>query len=238
MANSRSSAKPIARYTRGNVLSPERVEAERRIVAELEAWRASAIRDAHAPLDADDLARLVRACFDAVGIDAAVGAEFSVNTVHYYRRKDILDEPAGRTSSARYGVRHVWQAVGARLAGSLGLVTLAEARDAMRGADEETLVGFVAARILDARARQQMRYDTVVSAAPPMRAMVAEPAPVMRARPLPGVFAEPNPSIDAVITLPNDAWCIVPASHPARHSPSSARELVQALAAALGVNIR
>ena len=85
-----------------------------------------------------------------LGIDAA---DFSVHTVHYYRRKDILDAPAGRTSAARYDVRHVWQAAGARLAGHLGLVTLAEARSMMRGADERALVAFVAARVVDARAR-------------------------------------------------------------------------------------
>jgi hypothetical protein len=112
-------------------LAAERTEAERRVATELESWRTRTLPDPRAPLDADDLARLVRSCLDALGVGEA-GAEFSVNTVHYYRRKDILDAPAGRTSSARYDVRHVWQAVGARLAGHLGLVTLAEARAVMR----------------------------------------------------------------------------------------------------------
>src|SRR5512147_2011631 len=150
--------------------SPERIEAERRAVAELDAWRARAMPDASAPLDADALARLVRSCFDTLGIDAS---DFTVNTVHYYRRKDIIDAPAGRTSSARYDVRHVWQAAGARLAGHLGLVTLAEARSMMRGADERTLVAFVAARVVDARARAHLRKVS---------------APV-QARPLPGAYA-------------------------------------------------
>src|SRR5439155_17602088 len=109
--------------------------------------------DPAAPLDADDVARLVRDCFHALGIDAA-GDNFSVNTVHYYRRKDILDEPEGRTSSARYALRHVWQAAGARLAGFLGLVTLAEARERIRGANEDTLRPFIAARVADARRRR------------------------------------------------------------------------------------
>src|SRR3954469_10872782 len=112
-----------------------RADAERDVISELQAWRMHAVPDS-APLEAEDVARLVRACLDALGIDPEVGTDFSVNTVHYYRRKHILDEPAGRTSAARYGVRHLWQAVGARLAGSLGLVTLAEARKVMRGADE------------------------------------------------------------------------------------------------------
>jgi hypothetical protein len=202
-----------------------RADAERDVISELQAWRRYAVPES-APLDADDVARLVRACFDALGIDAEVGADFSVNTVHYYRRKHILDEPTGRTSAARYGIRHLWQAVGARLAGALGLVTLAEARKAMRGADERTLLAFVAARVMDARARQTLR------------------APVARARPLPGVLAElaqgtpPVGVTGGVIPLPNEAWCIVPSSHPAHHSTAAARELVHALAAALRVQIR
>lgn len=192
-------------------------------MAELEAWRAHAIPDAAAPLDAEDLARLVPACFEALGIDPEVGRDFSVNTVHYYRRKDIIDAPAGRTSAARYGVRHVWQAAGARLAGYLGLVTLAEARTVMRGADEDTLIAFVAARVLDARARQQVRRVT------------APASP--RARPLPGVVAAPALR-ETVIPLPGEAWCIVPSSHPAHWSPAAAREVIEALAAALGVTVR
>ena len=41
----------------------------------------------------------------------------------------------------------------------------------------------------------------------------------------------------SVIRLPGDALCILPASHPAHHSPASARELVRWLARALGVSI-
>ena len=213
--------------------SPERVEAERRAVAELDTWRARAMPDASAPLDADALARLVRSCFDTLGIDAS---DFTVNTVHYYRRKDILDAPAGRTSSARYDVRHVWQAAGARLAGHLGLVTLAEARRMTRGADERALVAFVAARVVDARARVHLRK-------------VSSPA---SARALPGVFATPaaNRMLLAEAPLPHragvpatmiplagDAWCVLPASHPAHHSAASALQLVRELAVALRVSL-
>lgn len=213
----------------------DRADAERQVIGELEAWRSRAVPES-APLDAEDLARLVRACFGALGIDPEVGADFSVNTVHYYRRKHILDAPAGRTSAARYGVRHVWQSVGARLAGSLGLVTLAEARKVMRGADERALIAFVAARVMDARARQTLRR--VMSPAVPV-ALAVERGPVARARPLPGVLAAPSQSSPAVvIALPGEAWCIVPPSHPAHHSASAAGELVQALAAALRVHLR
>jgi hypothetical protein len=201
------------------------------VVAELDAWRARVLPDPSAPLDADTLARLVASCFHTLGIDAP---DFSVNTVHYYRRKDILDAPAGRTSAARYDLRHVWQAAGARLAGHLGLVTLAEARGMMRGADERALVAFVAARVVDARARVHLRK-------------VSHP---VQARPLPGVHAAP-PAVRAVATevasaprggvpalvipLAGDAWCVLPASHPAHQSPASALELVRELAAALRV---
>jgi hypothetical protein len=198
----------------------DRTEARQQVVAELDAWRTRSI-PSDAPLDADDVARLVRSGFESLGVDAGVGADFSVNTVHYYRRKDILEAPEGRTSSARYGVRHVWQAMGARLAGQLGLVTLAEARKALRGADEATLKSFVAARVLDARARVTLRE------------------PAMKARPLPGVIvaaAGPLPSTRELIHLPGDAWCIVPPSHAAHRSPAAARELVAALAAALGIH--
>ena len=209
-------------------------EARQQVMAELDAWRARSM-PGDAPLEADDVAQLVRAGFESLGIDADVGADFSVNTVHYYRRKDILDAPAGRTSSARYGVRHVWQAMGARLAGQLGLVTLAEARKALRGADEEALKSFVAARVLDARARVSLR------------------APQVQARPLPGVISTREAADGKreagsgkrdvagqpdgrLISLPGNAWCIVPPSHAANRSPAAARELVAALASALEVD--
>ena len=213
--------------------SAERVEAERVVVDELDAWRARMLPDASAPLDADALARLVVSCLSTLGVDAP---DFSVNTVHYYRRKDILDAPEGRTSAARYDLRHVWQAAGARLAGHLGLVTLAEARTMMRGADERALVAFVAARVVDARARAHLR-----------RASTS-----VHARPLPGVFAASpaSPTYAAatdvasvprggtpalIIPLTGDAWCVLPASHPAHHSLASAVELVRELASALRV---
>jgi len=231
----------------------ERAEAERRVVAELERWRAGVLPDPSAPLDGDDLARLVRSCLHTLGVGEA-GADFSVNTVHYYRRKDILDAPAGRTSAARYDVRHVWQAVGARLAGHLGLVTLAEARDVMSGADEPTLIAFAAARILDARARRQLRNTAgpgvaAVGAAPPLMSRperrgialeAAAPAALSETRPLPGVTVNPAPAPlpPSVIPLPGDAYCILPAAHAAHSSAQAARAVVRALALALGVDER
>ena len=149
---------------------------------ELEEWRARAIPDPSMPLEADDVARLVGDCLAVLGLDEAAASSFTVNTVHFYRRKEILDAPEGRTSAARYTVRHLWQAVGARLAGQLGLLTLAEARDAMRGRSERILVTFVAERVLDARSRQAARR-----AAPP----------VVVARPL-----VPTPSVPAARATP------------------------------------
>jgi hypothetical protein len=233
--------------------SAERTEAERAAIAELEAWRSGVLPDPWAAFDAETLAHLVRSCYSALGIDG-VGEGFTVNTVHYYRRKDILDEPAGRTSAARYDVRHLWQAVGARLAGHLGLVTLAEARAAMRGAGVDSLLGFVAARVVDGRARQelQQRRVTALAAAPVANASAASGAKPLdaKARPLPGVraaahasppqpAAQPtHPAPPVVIPLPDEAWCIVPASHPAHRSAASARQLVHALASAFGLSLR
>ena len=213
--------------------SAERVDAERLVVAELDAWRTRMLPDAWAPLDADALARLVVSCLDTLGIDAP---DFSVNTVHYYRRKDILDAPAGRTSSARYDLRHVWQAAGARLAGHLGLVTLAEARSMMRGADERALVAFVAARVVDARARVHLRRAAAsVHARPLPGVYAASPAPVPRAVTT-DVAALPRTGTPAlVIPMAGDAWCVLPASHPAHDSPAAALQLVRELASALRV---
>jgi hypothetical protein len=209
--------------------SAERAEAERVAVAELDAWRERTMPDTVAPLDADALARLVVSCYSALGIDAS---DFSVNTVHYYRRKDIIDAPAGRTSAARYDLRHVWQAAGARLAGHLGLVTLAEARRMMRGADERTLIAFVAARVVDARARVHLRTVSAVRARPLPGAHAGAPA-------LHAVGAEVAPRRGGVpalvIPLAGDAWCVLPASHPAHESVASARQLVRELARALRV---
>ena len=167
----------------------------------------------------------------------------------------------------------MWQAAGARLAGYLGLVTLAEARRVMRDAEERTLVGFVAARVVDAHGRELMRRAAHMfprSGAEPNAyagPSVAQGGAEARARPLPGVYgaaaspvARPDApptgaeaSADAtvgvdpttrhgvtpasVVRLPGDALCILPASHPAHHSPSSARELVRGLARALGLSI-
>jgi len=167
----------------------------------------------------------VRDCFASLAIDSSAAESFSVNTVHYYRRKDILDEPDGRTSAARYGLRHVWQAAGARLAGFLGLVTLAEARDEMRGSDENTLMRFVAARVADARGRQAAR--SAPSDVRPLRAVAATtPAPVAHA---------PSQITATVIPLGGDAMCLLPAAHAALRSRAAARSLVDALAAALGL---
>jgi hypothetical protein len=191
-----------------------RREIHRSVTAELEAWRASAVPDAAAPLEAEDLVRLLQDLVAALGLDPAIAAEFTVNTVHYYRRKDIIDPPEGRTTASRYALRHLWQVTGARLAGYLGLVTLAEARAAMRGAKDDALVEFVAARVADARARDSVRR---------VPSVVAESSGGARA--LPGAAT--------MIPLPGDAWAVVPASHAAHHSPEAARALARALATAL-----
>jgi hypothetical protein len=209
-----------------------RAEAVREIERELDAWRARAVPDPSMPLEADDIARLAGDCLTALGLDEAASSSMTVNTVHFYRRKEILDAPEGRTSAARYAVRHLWQAIGARLAGQLGLLTLAEAREAMTGRGERVLLAFVAERVLDARARQAVRR-----AAPPV--MIARPlttaagAEKARALPLPN-GASRSAGTDAVVfSLPGDAWCVVPAAHPAHRSASAARALTRALADAL-----
>src|SRR5690349_2016241 len=197
--------------------SAARADAVREIEHELEAWRARAIPDPSMPLEADDVARLVGDCLTTLGLDEAASSSFTINTVHFYRRKEILDAPEGRTSAARYTVRHLWQAVGARLAGQLGLLTLAEAREAMSGRGERVLLTFVAERVFDARARQAARRGVQpVVVARPLAPMAATTG-LTSARSL----AAP-PSVDragftqaVVIPLPGDAWCVVPSTHPA-----------------------
>lgn len=198
---------------------PRRVAAERAATGELEAWRQRAVPVADAPLETDDLVRLLRDCVGTLGLDPAIAADFTVATVHYYRRKDIIDPPDGRTAAARYDVRHVWQIAAARLAGYLGLVTLAEARTAMRGMGTAELLAFLAARVVDARARAAVRSST---------------APHASARPLHAEAAHgAGPSVDALmIPLTGGAWCVVPRDHAAYRSPDAARELVNGLAAA------
>lgn len=212
-----------------------RADAVREIEQELDAWRVRAVPDPTMPLEADDIARLVGDCITALGIDEATSSSFSVNTVHFYRRREILDAPEGRTSAARYTLRHLWQAVGARLAGQLGLLTLAEAREAMTGRSERVLVAFVAERVLDARARQAVRRAAapVVVARPLAPAVAAEN--MTTPRPLPSANGAPRPAgTEAVVfTLPGDAWCVVPAAHPAHKSAAAARALARALSDAL-----
>ena len=197
---------------------PRRVAAERAAVDELEVWRERAIPVANAPLEADDLVRLFRDCIAALHLDPAIAADFTVATVHYYRRKDIIDPPDGRTAAARYDLRHVWQIASARLAGYLGLVTLAEARTAMHGMDTTQLLAFLAARVVDARARAAVRSTGAAHAV---------------ARPLHAAPAARPGAVDALmISLTDDAWCVVPRDHAAHRSPDAARDLVRALAAA------
>jgi DNA-binding transcriptional MerR regulator len=198
-----------------------RSTAERDALTELERWSTRAVPDDSAPLDADDLVRLFRDCISALALDADIASGFTVNTVHYYRRKGIIDPPHGRTAAARYHRRHLWQIAGARLAGYLGLVTLAEARDAFRDADEDDLRAFLATRIVEARARDALR-------APPLATVARE-----RPRPLPGVRGVGSPA--SLISLPGGAMCVLPAEHHARHSREGARDLVRALARALNV---
>jgi len=214
--------------SRGTVRS----DAVREVEHELEAWRAAAIPDVAMPLEADDVARLVVDCLTTLGIEEAIASSFTVNTVHFYRRKEILDAPEGRTSAARYTIRHLWQAVGARLAGQLGLLTLAEAREAMSGRSERALLGFVAERVLDARARQAARRSTApVVIARPIPA-AAESTAVGETRAMPNV--PPAAGTQAIVlTLPGDAWCVVPSSHPAHRAPAAARALGRALTEAL-----
>jgi DNA-binding transcriptional MerR regulator len=205
-------------------VAPARTNAEARALDELETWRLAALPDVTTPLDAGDLVRLLRDCVAALQLEAGVFAGVSVNTVHYYRRKDIIDPPIGKTASARYDVRHLWQVAGARLAGQLGLVTLAEARAVIRGANEQTSREFLASRVADARARAVLRAPAV--ARRPARDM----------RPLPGAAnaATPAPCTTAtVVTLPGNAWCVIPANHIALQSPRGADALVRALAHAL-----
>lgn len=198
-----------------------RTSAEREALDELDQWRRRAMADPAAPLDAEDLVRLMQDCLAALGLDPDIAAECTVSTVHYYRRKEIIDPPHGRTAAARYDQRHLWQVIGARLAGALGLVTLAEARNAFRDASERELRAFVAARVVDTRARSALRSPARVAS-----------APRERIRPLSKVEASPA----SMISLPGGAICILPESHNARHSHAAARELVRALARALNVS--
>ena len=199
--------------------SAARTTAERDALAELERWSMRAIPDDSAPLDADDLVRLFRDCISALALDDGIASGFTVNTVHYYRRKEIIDPPHGRTAAARYHRRHLWQIAGARLAGHLGLVTLAEAREAFRGADEDDLRAFLAMRIAEARGRDMLRAPATIARERP--------------RPLPGVRGAVSPA--SLISLPGGAMCVLPAEHYARHSREAARDLVRALARALNV---
>ena len=226
----------MTRAKSGNVTGGDRSTDQRLggIERELENWRVRAVPDPAAPLDAEDVARLVRDCFDSLGIAPGAGESFSVNTVHYYRRKDILDEPDGRTRAARYTMHHVWQAAGARLAGFLGLVTLAEARDRFRDADEPDLRRFVAARVADARGRQASRHAPAPSARP-LRASSPTPADSLTT-----AVSAPTAATAAltatIVPLGGNAMCLFPAAHAALHSPAAARALVKSLAAALGLD--
>lgn len=205
------------------IASPEREETERVALDELIDWRRRAIPDENTPLDAADLVTLLRDCVGALGLDAEIARDVSVNTIHYYRRKDIIDPPVGKTAAARYDVHHLWQVAGARLAGALGLVTLAEARDVIRGSRVDAALSFLAARVSDARAREAVRAPTIP---------IDEVRRPLGSAPLAPTIA-PVLTNATVVALPGSAWCVVPASHAAHHSPDEARALARALVEAL-----
>ena len=106
----------------------------------------------------------------------------------------------------------------------------------MRGADERALVAFVAGRVVDARARAHLRRaSTSVHARPLPGVFAASPASPTHAAAT-DVASVPRYGTPAlVIPLTGDAWCVLPASHPAHHSLASAVELVRELASALRV---
>jgi hypothetical protein len=185
---------------------------------------------------------LLRDCLAALGVDAGVAEGVSVHTVHYYRRRDVIDPPDGRTAAARYRLRHLWQVAGARLAGHLGLVTLAEARAAMRDASDEALVAFLAVRVADARGREAMHAASAAApvAPPDVRpsAAASTSATTGATRALPGrarALAVPRDgAVPALLVpLPGEAICVVPMDHPARHSAEAAHALASALVSAL-----
>ena len=184
---------------------------------EIVAWIDARGISPSAPLAADDLVRLAREAVAAFALDASIVAELSVHTIHYYRRKDIIDPAEGRTASSRYARRHLLQILGARLAGHLGLVTLAEARAHVRDASEDRLLTFLAARISDARAKAMLRGMDATGAEAP--------------RPLPGRATVASPA--EMIALPGGAWCVLPSSHRAHRSRAAAEELGRALVASL-----
>ena len=78
------------------VSSPARDDAERAALDELVAWRRRAVPDETTPLDAEDLVTLLRDCTNALALDPEIASGVSVNTIHYYRRKDIIDPPVER----------------------------------------------------------------------------------------------------------------------------------------------
>jgi hypothetical protein len=220
-------ARPVAaNRLASRTASIERGEAERAALAELEQWRRRAIPDENTPLEADDLVTLLRDCVASLGLDAEIASEVSVNTIHYYRRKDIIDPPVGKTAAARYDLHHLWQVAGARLAGALGLVTLAEARDVIRGSRVDDALSFLAARVADARAREAVRATT--TSIDETRRPLGSAAVAREIAPLNSLVANAT-----VVALPGSAWCVIPASHAAHHSPDEARALGRALVEAL-----
>ena len=103
----------------------------------------------------------------------------------------------------------------------------------MSGRGERVLLGFVAERVLDARARQAARRAAppVVMARP--LAPVAASLTVIRPLPSSGDRSRAAGMEAIVVSLPGDAWCVIPAAHAAHRSATAARALGRALADAL-----
>ena len=95
-------------------------------------------------------------CVAALALDAAIAADFDQHR-SLLSSQGIIDPPED-AAAARYEIRHIsGRSPAAR--GHLGLVTLADARTAIRGVETPALVAFLAARVADARAaRRRARH--------------------------------------------------------------------------------
>jgi hypothetical protein len=219
--------------TTSSAPDPTRSPEVRAIAAAIEALVGSLFPDAAVPLETQDVYQGSAAVLASFGLDATLTADYTPNTLRFYRRSGVVSAPEGRTTRARYTRRHIYEAVLARLVGHLALANLREAAALRATFSDDALPMAVAVRVREARSREALRQGRRESVG---RSFEAPPpnADVCSRRSTAGASAgQLVPAALRTIALPGGAFFVLPEGHGALHDLVERETLITAVRTAL-----
>lgn len=174
-----------------------------------------------ASLTVEDLIAATRKVLQNLPVSAETWEGFQVQTVKYYKRRRIVSPPEGRTSNARYSVRHVIEAAAARIASELHQITLEDLADKIRGLSDTQLQEYVAElALMDWASRAAKSPELSNSDPDTLLPEISENESAQSARVIHTVS----------IQLPHGMLVTVPSEHPllrAGHSPGRIAEFLK-----------